>query len=211
MAILKGNCYVCGKKLAKTAMKNHMLKDHQAGESPFILIRAEGSYNKNFWLLFAVPFEASLNRVDTFLRKIWCECCGHLSAFSQTSYGRYSKIPKTTKVADFYPGAVIDYEYDMGSTTKITLTCLDALKLPEPTKKIYLLARNIAPEVPCSKCGDMATMYDYEGDELLCDSCSEPLEDEVLPFVNSPRWGVCGYNGYSDQWTFSPDGPFPQY
>lgn len=28
MAATKGNCYLCGAELGKTAMKNHILKEH---------------------------------------------------------------------------------------------------------------------------------------------------------------------------------------
>ena len=30
MTVVKGNCYLCGNELGKTAMKNHILKEHSA-------------------------------------------------------------------------------------------------------------------------------------------------------------------------------------
>jgi hypothetical protein len=43
-------------------------------------------------------------------------------------------------------------------------------------------------------------------DAFLCDECAKGVEDEaaLLPIVNSPRCGVCGYDGEMDRWTFDP-------
>ncbi len=30
-----------------------------------------------------------------------------------------------------------------------------------------------------------------------CDGCEHDDEDMKLPVVNSPRWGICGYDGTS--------------
>ncbi len=43
---------------------------------------AEGLYAPEYWTHFEVPAAASLADVDRFLREIWLECCGHLSAFN---------------------------------------------------------------------------------------------------------------------------------
>lgn len=67
---------------------------------------------------------------------------------------------------------------------------------------IEILARNEAPGLKCEKCGKMATQVCsqciYDGAGWLCDDCSEDHEcgeDMMLPVVNSPRVGVCGYCG----------------
>ena len=78
----KGNCYLCGAELGKVAMKNHILKLHDdpAGEQECRLVKVEGM-DKRYWLLLDLPLTASLKNLDDFLRKIWLECCGHMSAF----------------------------------------------------------------------------------------------------------------------------------
>ena len=78
---VNGNFFMCGKTDTKTAMKNHIYKEHNDGTEKCYLLKAEGTYNKNYWLYFSVPLDASLSAVDKFLRQIWCECCGHLSTF----------------------------------------------------------------------------------------------------------------------------------
>ncbi|MCX8037978.1 MAG: plasmid pRiA4b ORF-3 family protein [Candidatus Sumerlaeia bacterium] len=60
------------------------LKDAEAG----FLLLIEGLYQPKYWLYLNAPAEATLVDLDVFLRKIWVECCGHLSKFTigGTSY-----------------------------------------------------------------------------------------------------------------------------
>ncbi len=69
-------------------------------------------------------------------------------------------------------------------------------------KSIELMARNVQPQIKCSCCENEAThvcaqcFYDNTG--WLCSTCAqihECGEDMLLPVVNSPRVGVCGYCG----------------
>lgn len=50
--------------------------------------------------------------------------------------------------------------------------------------------------------------YQYDSDnQFLCDSCFDEKEDEyeyLLPITNSPRTGVCGYDGELDVFEFTP-------
>jgi hypothetical protein len=41
----------------------------------------EGFYAPRYWLHLEVPSKFTLDALDDFLRAIWLECCGHLSAF----------------------------------------------------------------------------------------------------------------------------------
>ncbi|MDR1802869.1 MAG: hypothetical protein LBQ94_04625, partial [Treponema sp.] len=83
-----GNCYLCGAKLIKSAMKNHIIKLHgeDKGGQECYLLKIEGSFLKGYWLYIDVPKERTLADVDRFLRKIWLECCGHMSAFFYPGY-----------------------------------------------------------------------------------------------------------------------------
>ena len=42
----------------------------------------EGSYESAYWLHLEIHSDATLRDLDKFLRDIWLECCGHLSAFT---------------------------------------------------------------------------------------------------------------------------------
>jgi hypothetical protein len=216
MATTNGNCFICGKTAGKTAMKNHVAKEHgtsgnEHGDGDIedcYLIKAEGKYDKDYWLLFSAPFDAPLSAVDRFLRRIWCECCGHMSAFRMGGYD----FGKTRKLGELYIGDTLLYEYDFGTTTEITLKVVDVVLRVPQREKVQLLARNIPPQFACDRCGGPAVYVDaYEGD-FLCDRCAEELSDDgmLLPMTNSPRSGECGYDGEQDIWTFDPKKPFPQ-
>jgi len=203
---VQGNCFICGKTAAKTAMKNHILKEHNAGEELCYLIKAEGAYDKDYWLLFSIPMEAALSSIDTFLRNIWCECCGHLSSFRRggVEYGKARKISSLTV------GEGLLYEYDFGSTTEIILAAVSEISRPKQRDKVCLLARNEPQQFKCDTCGAPASVVDSWENCLLCGECAKDVEDEsaLLPIVNSPRCGVCGYDGAQDRWTFKPGKPF---
>jgi hypothetical protein len=64
----------------------------------------------------------------------------------------------------------------------------------------------------CNTCGAPATFIKAWDDAFACAACAQNAEDAaaMLPFVNSPRAGVCGYEGALDRWTFDPHKPFPQ-
>ena len=184
------------------------MKEHNGGDERCVLIKAEGAHCKGYWIYFSVPLEATLSAVDSFIRDIWCECCGHLSAFRDT----FDKVGKSRKLSSLYTGSSLLYEYDFGSTTDITITIADELSRPAQREKVRLLARNVPLRDECVKCGAPATQINAWERDTLCDECAETIEDDaaLLRITNSPRCGECGYEGEYDKWTFDPSGPFPQ-
>jgi Zn finger protein HypA/HybF involved in hydrogenase expression len=207
MAASNGNCFICGKTTGKLAIKNHILKDHNGDGEPCYLLKAEGAYDKDYWIFFSVPLDASLSDVDRFLRKIWCECCGHMSAFSAggREFGMARKLMKLNV------GDTLLYEYDFGTTTRILITVVDKIERVKQIEKIQLLARNIPAQMKCSMCGAPAMYVDVTEGVNLCDECSENSEDGMLMSItNSPRCGACNYDGELDIWTFDPNRPFPR-
>ena len=123
MAVSNGNCFICGKTAGKTAIKNHVFKDHNTSDGQCCLLKAEGVYDKDYRLYFTVPLDASLSVIDKFLREIWCECCGHLSAFRMEG----QEVGMARKLSALAIGDTLLYEYDFGSTTQITLTVIDEI------------------------------------------------------------------------------------
>ncbi|MDR0222117.1 MAG: hypothetical protein LBI38_01075 [Oscillospiraceae bacterium] len=208
MAVSNGNCFICGKTAGKTAIKNHILKEHDGDGEDCWLFKAEGAYNKDYWLFFTVPINAAFSAVDDFLRDIWCECCGHLSAFS---IGR-NEFDMSEKLSSLCEGDVILYEYDFGSTTEIILTVVDEISRTKQREKVRLLARNAPLRIECDRCGAPAVCADVMKYDNLCAECAKKVDDDgmLLPVTNSPRFGECDYEGNYDIWTFDPDKPFPQ-
>ena len=101
-------------------------------------------------------------------------------------------------------GQKFRYEYDFGSTTELSLRVAGEREgvLLDEEDDIHILARNMPPEIKCSRCGKPATKvaagYDSWGvvEHAFCAACSKKAkEDAWLPIVNSPRVGVCAYTG----------------
>ena len=183
MAASTGNCFICGKTAGKTAIKNHVLKDHNSGGESCWLMKAEDAYNRDCWILFTVPLDAALSAVDKFLRQIWCECCGHLSAFRMG--GR--DLGKARKLSSLDLGDAFMYEYDFGTTTEIVLTIIDEISRAKQREKIQLLARNVPEQELCERCGAPAAVVDSLDGAFLCDKCAEGAEDDS---IEPKRMGV---------------------
>ncbi|MDR2501271.1 MAG: hypothetical protein LBD37_09400 [Treponema sp.] len=205
---INGNCYLCGKSLGKTAMKNHLLKEHASGGEACVLLKIEGACDKQYWLYVDAPKDKTLGAVDAFLRKIWLECCGHMSVF----YGEQSQeLPKARNLGAFETGDRITHEYDMGSTTECLITFAGETSRPKQKSLVRLLARNAAPVFPCASCGAPAAyicrecMYDSESPHY-CEACAEEHDhkEALVTITNSPRSGECGYTGRLDVFAYTP-------
>ena len=99
------------------------------------------------------------------------------------------------------PGTVLRHEYDFGTTTELDLEVLDVFQASKPEDTVILLAHNLMPKIKCSTCEKAATLicsvcsYDFL---CFCKKCArkhECGEEMMLPLVNSPRTGMCGYEG----------------
>jgi len=100
-------------------------------------------------------------------------------------------------------GLKFTYVYDFGSSTELALKVVDEREgetRGRGKKAIKIMARNEPPIIPCDICGKAATgIYtDWDGyEKWLCNECGKKQKDRemMLPVVNSPRVGVCGYTG----------------
>ena len=210
--IAPGNCYICGGQLSKIAMKNHLLKTCMAEEAgqEALLLKVEGAYDKNYWLYLDIPLTATLETLDGFLRRIWLECCGHMSGFYYTGQ-RYDYIGMSKKMKTVLPGEKLGYDYDFGTTTELLVSAVAAVRRPSQKQAVRLLARNVPLEFACGKCGKPAEYIDaesmYEADNpFYCGECAGNPdygdEDMLLPVTNSPRMGSCAYDGELDVYAF---------
>lgn len=95
-----------------------------------------------------------------------------------------------------------EYEYDFGSTTTLQLTVVAERigRIGRPAAR--LPARNTGPVWPCAVCGQPATVVCTYclGDERSAVACAQHARQHqcgetegLLPVVNSPRMGMCGY------------------
>jgi hypothetical protein len=103
-------------------------------------------------------------------------------------------------------GQKFSYEYDFGSTTDLTLKVVserEGFVEDMDEDNIEVIARNIQPVMLCKVCGKPAKLvvsgyFDVEENAYCSKKCvkkSGEDADMLLPVVNSPRVGVCGYTG----------------
>ena len=220
--ITKGDCYLCGAHLGKTAMKSHLQDFHrgETGGDDCYLFKIEGAYEKNYWLYVDVPLKKNLSALDGFLRRIWLECCGHLSEFYITPGGKglalshfgQIAVGKNRKLENFNIGDKLIHMYDFGSTTESAITFIGHTRRKPQRNLVRLLARNSPPDLKCADCGKEALYVCEEFVEpfnwiFYCHSCGENHQDDdhfLHPVTNSPRMGVCGYTGEYDDYEFCP-------
>jgi hypothetical protein len=207
-----GTCALCHKEFSKVAMTRHLATCLQRlprrGRAFHVLV--EGRHAPVFWLHVLVA-DVLLAHLDRFLRAIWLECCGHMSAFeiggsfycSGADGAAWDTGDENMEIQVrqvLRPGLKFGYQYDFGSTTALALRVVGqcASDTKEPVR---LIARNNPPLFTCA-CGKPAIHICPEcacsGEAWLCVTCAsdhECGEDMLLPVVNSPRVGVCGYTG----------------
>jgi hypothetical protein len=187
----------------------------EGGKTALVQLRVDAP-GTPFWLDVDVKATAQLRDLDDFLRKVWLECCGHLSSFEvgRTSYvvlmsdDFFGPAPDErsmdARVSASLPpvGSTFSYEYDYGSTTHLRLKVVAHRKALSRRESVRLLARNDDPVWTCTDCAATATeLCAYclqEDDAFFCDAHADEHncgEEAMLPVVNSPRMGVCGYTG----------------
>jgi Plasmid pRiA4b ORF-3-like protein len=227
----KGICTFCHNEYSKAGMSRHLETCKQRAKSEAtpegqragrktnrFHLRVEGRDVPMYWMHLDVTNSVTLATLDQFLRAIWLECCGHLSAFeidgvrysvhadmyeSDSVWGQRQKNMDVRLDKVLRLGQSCSYEYDFGSTTDLTIKMISEQKGAMTREPIQVIARNNAPQESCTGCGKPATsmctecIYD-EGGGALCDTCAKEHScgtEMLLPLVNSPRVGVCGYTG----------------
>lgn len=234
---IKGKCKYCGKEYTKGYIIRHLLSckerksrlENETGmkKCGYFTLLIYGKYDWDYWLVVEVKETAALKDMDKFLRDIWLECCGHLSAFEIGGVS-YESMPETDNFwgrqvesmdcklsSVLEQGMTIGYEYDFGSTTELVIEVKDYRIGYERKEKVTILSRNNDIAYVCGACGKGKAAYinmevnGYDENPFLCEECSEQEEYESVflnRVCNSPRMGVCGYDGseiYPDQ--FVPD------
>lgn len=228
--ISTGKCNFCSASISKVAMTRHLRSckqrkaflesssEKRGPKTKIYHIVVEGRHLPQYWIHLEAPANATLEDLDDFLRDIWVECCGHMSAFTTQGarYIRGAGIDSMWVSLGFVrggfdmnvalskalsPGLRFYYEYDFGTPTELSLKVVSE-RGGRRIEYVQLLARNDPPQVLCEVCGKTATRvccqcrWDDKG--WLCDKCGRKHacgEDRLLPVVNSPRVGICGYTG----------------
>ena len=200
-APLPGSCHLCQRRVSGRRVRQHLLGCIQArtGSKPasnprtrsrgpiaqrtaHISVRAPG---RPHWLELGVRCDATLKELDTFLRGIWLECCGHLSHFRVRNEVYSVMVPLPGENRRFEPefeheedwqhmgrtiSAVVPplvsfwHEYDYGTPTELRLEHVasfrELVQRVSPSQpwhggKIVVLARNHS-QWDCLRCGQPA-------------------------------------------------------
>lgn len=187
-------------------------------------------YSPKYFLFIEISEELYLASLDQFIRDIWVECCNHMSMFRKENtfyeiteyedyYDSYNDIMHKSmeeKIKDvFCVGDKIEYQYDFGTSTELIIKVYNYRKGKIDKDEIIILSRNHNEPQLCTSCKKNTAKWidayaESERDWMLCDKCRNKKYDEeklyYLPLCNSPRTGVCAYEGsknYPDQ--FEPD------
>ena len=105
-------------------------------------------------------------------------------------------------------GLKLNYQYDFGSTTELLVSVIEEYSI-KADKGIVLLSRNEPPELLCDKCGKEPARqlcmicYGNQDEGLFCTKCANKhartcddfADYSAMRVVNSPRMGVCAYDG----------------
>ena len=218
----EGKCVYCNQTFAKAGITKHLAKhlqdlekEQKTTETAFhVKIQVD-----EMFLNLLVSGDAQLVDLDDFLRAIWLECCGHMSSFKQK--GKRYEIDYEDEDADFgepigelianifKEDMVLQYDYDFGSTTAFEIKILKSynISIKEPVK---LLSRNEPLAIMCGMCKTqpavkICSVHMYEEYAFYCKDCQKKhakvcpdfKDYAAMPVVNSPRMGVCAYEGGS--------------
>jgi hypothetical protein len=215
----RGRCAFCGHETAKGSMGRHLAacpgRQDQIASGPaigpqtLIHLRMQDADGGAFWFDAEVRGSATLADIDSYLRAIWLECCGHLSRFSLGGWGGREMSMRRRVDAVFADGVELTHIYDFGTQSVTQVRAVGSREaVPLGPRPMVLMARNLAPEVVCIECDQPAThlceecQLDWDSPGVLCAQHAKvhPHEEygQPIEIVNSPRLGLCGYTGPAD-------------
>jgi hypothetical protein len=233
-----GQCAYCSGSFSGTIMARHLesCKVRHTSSSPqsrdkeYILLRnnnttqhhivyllkVSSKYFPEYWLFIEADGMCKLEDIDSLLRDMWLECCGHLSCFTINNQ-RYEIQPDPWFISRsmrvrlnkiLKPSMIFEYVYDYGSSTELIFKVISSTpgKIKKGRKPIRLVAKNDPILFLCHTCKkatatSICSICRSERSikqASFCDNClklHECGENMALPIVNSPRSGECGYTG----------------
>ena len=215
----KGVCAFCAQQIGKGTVARHLSAcapyqsaleksaTSKIADQTLFHLRVQDAHDPSFWLDLEMSGDATLKKLDAYLRAIWLECCGHLSEFTGGKGGWGNpKVGMARRAVEVLgEGVELTHIYDFGTSSETLVKVVGARRGHALTKHpLTLLVRNVLPAIVCKECDKAATHLCVEcmveGESgLLCPMHAQkhPHENygEPLEVVNSPRLGMCGYDG----------------
>lgn len=212
-----GTCGYCGRVLGRSGMTRHLTSCPQRAEAladaarsakkaegRFLQFEVRDAWSGEYWLHLEMAESATLEALDTYLRGIWLECCGHMSKFSigrpwgGREVGMEQRVGRAFRAVD-----ELTHVYDFGTESVSRVRLVGERWGAGTTKRpVALMARNDPLDFRCMECDAAATslcmecVYDDQSG-MLCGAHVKKHrhDEELMPVVNSPRMGLCGYTG----------------
>jgi hypothetical protein len=207
---------LCGEQFAKNVITRHLAKCIAGHENQtpgrgkgklreILHLTVESRHLPEYWLHVETPANSHFAALDAYLRYIWLECCGHMSAFrlpqpKPVAVPRGNELFKSllavhddidemmrkeqavmgSKLGSRVKvGDTFDYDYDFGSTTELKLKVVGKRDGTTKPGDVRLLARNLPPDIRC-RCGQPAVWVCsqclWDANGWLCESCSKQHE-----------------------------------
>lgn len=188
----KGKCLFCGKMYSIYGINRHLalhLQEKVKSGEPGTSFLVKVVPDKNVWgesfphfLSLWIDGEAFMDDFDSFLRKIWLECCHHGSAFrknQKVNTSKYitddfldlpefqqrmifTKLGEEVEATEVYmedeanqvlqKGLKLKYVYDFGDKTQLIVTVIEQYPM-KADAAIVLLSRNEPLNELCDNCG----------------------------------------------------------
>jgi hypothetical protein len=120
--------------------------DPAGARTDLVLLRIEAAGDPRYWMYLEARRSATLQQLDAFLRRVWLECCGHMSAF----WVGQQEVTKRSVLGLAFGerGLRFTYDYDFGSTTSLAGQVLGSRLGSLGRPALRLLARN--DPLPCA-------------------------------------------------------------
>jgi len=201
----KAICNICEKeyKGVKRHLNSCIEKKFEKGSESlyYLIVRSEFTPH---YLHISMKASATLEDLDAYIREVWMECCGHMSDFSIR--GAREQLSLNSSIEKIFSSTDrVDYVYDYGSSSELVVEFVKEFKGRQSTL-IKTLSRNPHIRVVCQACKKRDAVavcsqcvWDEKG--YLCSKCMPKHDcgmDMLLPYVNSPRTGVCAYGSWED-------------
>lgn len=210
----QGLCYFCFGTFPKKSMGLHLARcSSRVWDAEEIAARARTeltSYHvaaasrerPEYWLHAEVDGRASLSEIDVFLREIWLDCCPHPSQFEirrATYHYPIQSSGQDVKLNDVLTkGLKFSYAFDPGHPSVIDLRVVSAWPISALHRPVWLAARNQPIGKLCFRCGQPAQHLLPWADQdptYFCKACAGSVRSDLRPVYNSPREGICCYQG----------------
>jgi len=212
----EGKCLFCGKTFAKSGINRHLSthikekeKSGEPGQSFFVKIETSKRWGSTpYFLSLWIDGETTLYDLDTFLRNIWLDCCGHLSAFRDPSGRFYDFLDDEDEDEEEYRILKMNQEdededdfnhYGYENPNDIPKNC--------KTKKIFFKGLELKYEYDFGSttelCITVLDEYSVEADdEIVLLSRNEPLKIMCGICGKAPATQMCPYCVYDEDAEF---------